>query len=178
MIHALAGSPRNRAARLSVVSPGRAKVTTKSSDSKVSGAAAAIVVGAVGRPGAGATAAQAGRRTSAATSARSRSRACMGAAASGGGNEALHLVDLHRLFLALDPEDAERAGLDHPPHLLVRPPADQDLARLRLRLEPRRQGHAVPDDGVLHLVLGADRPGDHLARAEADADGDRGLPLQ
>src|SRR3972149_130328 len=147
MTHALPGSPRCRAARLAAVSPGRAKVTTNSSDSKVSGAGGASLAGPRGRP-------------------------------AGGGRAAQPLVALDRLLLALEAEDPERAGLDDPPHLLVRPPADQDLPRPRLRLEPGRPVHAVPDHRVLHLVLGADRAGDDLARAEADADSDRGLALE
>ena len=61
--------------------------------------------------------------------------------------------------------------------VLVRPLADQDLARLRVRLQAGGQVDAVADDRVLHAVLGAHRPGHHLARAHPDAHRHGVLPL-
>src|SRR6185436_6827938 len=87
--------------------------------------------------------------------------------------QAEYLVDVDLLFLALHPDDAERAHVDHPVHPLIRALADQDLSRLRIGLQARRQIHAVADDRVLHAVLGPHRPGDSLPGADADPHRDR-----
>src|SRR5215471_11056333 len=80
------------------------------------------------------------------------------------------LVNLHLLLLALHLDRAQRTNLHETFHPVPRTLTDEDLPRLRVGLEPRRQIHAVADHRVLHPLLGAHRSRHRLSGADPDSD--------
>ena len=85
---------------------------------------------------------------------------------------------VHRLALALHVERADRARLEAAAQERVGRVRDEDRARLRERLEPRRQVRGVAGRGVVHLELVADGAGDHHTRVYADARAQRHAALR
>ena len=70
------------------------------------------------------------------------------------GRLAAHLPRLHRLRQPLHLVGTERAAVEHPPHQPPRAGRDNDLARRRHGLQPRRQVRRLADRNTLPCVAG------------------------
>ena len=86
------------------------------------------------------------------------------------GAGARDLVDLHRLAPPLDGDRPQRADLHVALREMPHVGGDEDGARGRELLHPRRQVNGLADGGVVHVEVVRDGAHDHLARVEADAD--------
>ena len=80
------------------------------------------------------------------------------------------LVHLHRLGQPLHRPGAQRVDLHVAFHQLERRGAEDNRARVRELLHPRRQMRRLADGGVVHPQIRADGPHEHVARVQPDAD--------
>src|SRR5688500_6697537 len=87
-----------------------------------------------------------------------------------------YFINRHFFFLAFDVDDAETARAHLIGDLFERAFADEDLPRLGVGFQSRRQIHLVADDGVFHLIVCSNGSGDRLAGADSDDDSYRVFP--